>query len=316
MSLAYLIKRLFWIVVTLLVVSVVVFGITQILPGNAAIMMLGQFATPEQVKALEQRYGLTDPAYIQYWRWLSGILAGDWGTSIQMSRPVLPVVLQALANSLYLAVPSLILVVFLAIPLGVLAAVYRGSVFDLLLTVFSYFGVSLPEFVTATVLIAFFARPELGWFPSGGFTPPDKDLLESLRYIALPVLALAIVLTAHISRQTRSEMVDVLQSDYVRAAELKGLPRSAVLLKHALRNALLPTITVIALDVRYLLGGIVVVEEVFAFPGIGRLVVFAVQNRDLALIQATALLLAATCAFASLAADMLYAYVNPRIEYN
>ncbi|MGQ9583977.1 MAG: ABC transporter permease [Anaerolineae bacterium] len=315
MSLAYFAKRLFYIILTLLVVSILVFGITQILPGNAAIMILGQFATPEQVSALEEQLGLRLPAHVQYWRWFVGILRGDWGNSMQMSRPVLPVVLDALQNSLYLAIPTLALVTFIAIPLGALAAVYRGSLFDLILTLLSYLGVSLPEFVTATLLIAFLARPELGVFPSGGFTPPSEHLPSFVRSIILPVGALAIILTAHISRQTRSEMVDVLQSEYIRAAILKGLPRRMVLIKHALRNALLPTITVIALDVRYLLGGIVVVEEVFAFPGIGRLTVFAVQNRDLPLIQACVLMLAAAAAISSLLADLLYAYVNPRIQY-
>ncbi len=316
MSLAYLVKRLLWILVTLLVVSVVVFGITQILPGNAAVMILGQYATPEALKALEQQLGLDQPSYVQYLHWLGHLLTGDWGTSMQMSRPVLPVVLQALGNSLFLAIPTLLLVVVLSIPLGILAAVYRGSVFDMAITMLSYLGVSLPEFVTATLLLAFLARPQLGIFPSGGFVPPTQNLVESLRSVALPIVAMAIILMAHISRQTRSEMVDVLHSDYVRAAILKGLPMRTVLIKHALRNALLPTITVLALDVRYLLGGIVIVEEVFAFPGIGRLTVFAVQNRDLPLIQACVLVLAAVCALASLAADILYAYVNPRIEYN
>ncbi len=315
MSAAYVLKRLFWILVTLGVVSIVVFGITQILPGNAAVMILGQFATPEQISALETQLGLRDPVYVQYWRWLHGLLVGDWGKSMQMSRPVLPVVAQALGNSLYLAVPTLVLVLFVAVPLGVAAAIYRGSGLDLGLTLLSYLGVSLPEFVTATLLLALLARPELGVFPSGGFTPPGQGWLDSVRSVVLPIVALAVVLTAHVSRQTRSEMVDVLHADYIRAAVLKGLPRRMVIGKHALRNALLPTITVIALDVRYLLGGIVVVEEVFAFPGIGRLAVFAIQNRDLPLIQAAALVLAAAAALASLAADLLYAYVNPRIQY-
>lgn len=316
MSPAYLVKRLLWILFTMLVVSVVVFAITQVLPGNAAVMILGEFATPDAVKALEQQLGLNQPAHVQYFQWLGHLVTGDWGTSMRMSRPVLPVVLQALENSLFLAIPTMALVVLLAIPLGVLSAVYRGSIFDLGMTMMAYLGVSLPEFVMATLLLAFLARPELGVFPSGGFVPPGQNWLESLRSVALPIVAMAVILTAHISRQTRSEMVDVLHSDYVRAAVLKGLPKRVVLVKHALRNALLPTITVLALDVRYLLGGIVVVEEVFAFPGIGRLTIFAVQNRDLALIQACALTLAAACALASLVADILYAYFNPRIEYN
>ena len=316
MRLAYLLERVGFIAVVLLVVSFVVFAVTQLLPGNAAQMILGEFALPEQLEALERQFGLDDPWFVQYGRWLGGLLTGDWGTSMVMRQPVLPLVLDALGRSLVLAGLSLLAVTFIAIPMGVLAAARRGRTTDTGISVVSYIGVSLPEFVTATLLLVFLTRPEVGLFPAGGYTPPGEDFGRFLSHLVLPVLTLIIILMAHISRQTRSEMVDALQHDYIRTATLKGLPRRTVLVKHALRNALLPTITVIALDVGYLIGGIIVVEEVFAYPGLGRLLVFAMQNRDLPLIQAGALVMACVYAAANLAADLVYAALDRRIQYD
>jgi len=313
---AYLLKRVGFIAVILLVVSFIVFAITQILPGNAAQMILGEFALPEQLRALERQFGLDDPWFVQYGRWLAGLVSGDWGTSMVMRQPVLPLVLDALGRSLVLAAIALAAVTCIAIPMGVLAASRRGKAADAGISIVSYAGVSFPEFVTATLLLVFLTRPEVGLFPAGGYTPPGEDFLRYLSHLVLPALTLIIILMAHISRQTRSEMVDALQHDYVRTATLKGLPRRTVLVKHALRNAMLPTITVIALDVGYLIGGIIVVEEVFAYPGLGRLLVFAMQNRDLPLIQAGVLVMAATYATANLAADLLYAALDRRIQYD
>ncbi len=315
MRLAYLLKRLGFIAVILLVVSFVVFAITQILPGNAAQMILGEFALPEQLKALERQFRLNDPWFVQYGRWFAGLMTGDWGTSMVMSQPVLPLVSTALSRSLILAGLALLIVTCIAIPLGVMAASRRGKATDAGISVISYVGVSVPEFVTATLLLVFLARPEVGLFPAGGYTPPGEDFAKFLSHLVLPIVTLTVILMAHISRQTRSEMVDALQHDYVRTATLKGLPRHVVLIKHALRNAMLPTITVIALDVGYLIGGIIVVEEVFAYPGLGRLLIFAMQNRDLPLIQAGVLVMAATYAMANLLADLLYAWLDRRIQY-
>lgn len=315
MSLEYLLKRLGYIVLTLLLVAIVVFFVTQVLPGNAAVMILGEFATPEALAAVARDLGLDRPVIVQFGAWLGGVLEGDWGRSMRMSQPVLSLVLTAFGRSLLLAALALVAVSAVAIPLGVLAALRRGKPADFLVGAISYLGVSLPEFVTATGLLVLLARPELGWFPAGGFRPLGEDLFDGLRHLVLPVATLAIILVAHISRQMRSEMIDVLQTDYVRTAVLKGLPRRVVILRHALRNAMIPTITVIALDVGYLIGGIIVVEEVFAFPGLGRLLIFAIQNRDLPLIQGAALAMAATYAFANLAADLIYAWLDRRIQY-
>jgi peptide/nickel transport system permease protein len=244
------------------------------------------------------------------------MLSWDWGTSMIQSRPVRPLVMEALQRSLILAAGSLLVVSVVAIPLGVVAAARQGKPVDFGVSLLSYLGVSLPEFVTATLLLVLLARPELGWFPAGGYTPiAEGGLGAFLSHLVLPTGALTVILTAHISRQTRSEMVDVLHADYVRTAVLKGLPRRVVLVKHALRNGMLPTVTVIALDVGYLIGGILVVEEVFAYPGLGRLLIFSMQNRDLPMIQAGALVMASVYALANLAADLVYAYLDRRIQY-
>lgn len=316
MSLSYLIRRIVYLVITTLVVSLLVFAITQLLPANAALMMLGEFATPEALEALEQRLGLDQPAYVQFWSWFSGVLAGDFGVSLRTGLDVAPTVLDALGRSLVLASLSLGAVVVVSIPLGVVAAVHRGRPIDLGVSMVSYLGVSLPEFVLATMLLVVLTRPEIGWFPASGYVPLGEDLLKGLWHLALPILTLTIILTAHVMRMVRSEMVDVLHSDYVRAARLRGLSQRTVLVKHALRNSLLPTITILALDVGYLIGGIIVVEEIFAFPGIGRLLIISVQQRDLPMIQAGALVMAFTYALANMAADFAYAFLDKRIQYD
>jgi peptide/nickel transport system permease protein len=315
MTLGYLVRRLGYMVLTVWAVSLVVFAITQVLPGNAAVMILGQFATRESIAVLAHQLGLDRPAYAQYLGWLGGILTGNWGSSMQMARPVRPVVTAALGHSLLLAGVTLAVVIVVAIPLGVIAALWRRSALGLAISLLAYVGISLPEFVTGTLAIVLVARPEFGWLPATGFVPLSRGIEPVVRHLVLPVATLALILTAHIVRQTRSEMVDVLGSEYIRTAVLKGLPMRTVVFKHALRNALLPAITVLALDIGYLIGGIIVVEQVFAFPGLGRLIVFAVQNRDLPLIQAGALVMATVYAVANLVADLLYTWANPRIAY-
>ncbi|MBI1773907.1 MAG: ABC transporter permease [Proteobacteria bacterium] len=315
MSGRYLLKRLALIFVTLLIVSFVVFAVTQILPGNAAVMILGEYATPGQREALELQLGLDRPWFVQFGTWLGGILTGDWGTSMRLQAPVAAVVVEALSRSLALAVSALLVVTVVAVPLGVIAAARRGTKFDLGVSLLSYAGIALPEFVTATLLLVFLGSPDVGLLPAGGYVPLREGLGPFLLHLVLPTMALSLILTAHIARQTRSEMVDVLQSDYIRTAVLKGLSRRVVLLRHALRNALAPAIAVIALDIGYLIGGILVVEEVFAYPGVGRLMMFALQNRDLPLIQAGTLVLAGTYAITNLIADLIYAVLDRRVRY-
>ena len=314
MSASWLLRRLALILYTLLVVSLIVFGITQVLPADAAVTLLGENATPAVLAAVRVKLGLDDPAWLQYWHWLSGVLVGDFGTSMRTSEPVGPMMLTALARSLLLASLSLAAMLMVAVPLGLAAALRRGSLADLAAGLVSYLGVSLPEFVTATLLLMLFAD-QLQWLPATGYVPLTENLGDGLRHLVLPVLTVSAILIAHVSRMVRSETIDVLHSDYIAAARLKGLSPAAVLFRHALRNALLPVVTVVALDVGYLLGGIIVVE-IFALPGIGRQIIVAITARDLPAIQAGALIMAATYAIANFLADIAYALLDRRIRYD
>jgi peptide/nickel transport system permease protein len=314
-SAAYLAKRLALIVYTLFVVSLIVFAITQILPADAAVMMLGENATPDALAAVRERMGLDAPILVQYGRWLGAVLHGDFGISLRTGQPVGPTMIEALGRSLLLAAGSIGLMLVIAVPLGVVAAVRRGRGADVSVSLISYIGVSLPEFVTATLFVLVMAD-WLQLLPATGYVPLTEDPLRALKHLALPVLTVSVILVAHVSRMVRSELVDVLHTDYVRAARLKGLSKRQVLFKHALRNALLPTITIVALDVGYLLGGVIVVEEIFALPGIGRQLIVAIQSRDLPSIQAGALIMAATYASANFLADIAYGWLDKRIQYD
>jgi peptide/nickel transport system permease protein len=314
-SINYLLKRIMTILFTLFVVSLLVFGITQVLPGDAAVMLLGENATAEQLAAVRERLGLDASLPAQYLHWLAGVLHGDFGTSLRTGLPVTEMMFPALGRSLLLALLSIGLMLIIAIPLGILAALRRGGPTDLGVSLASYVGVSLPEFVTATLVLITLANPAFGLFPATGYVPLSEDFWRGLHHLALPVLTVSIILIAHVMRMVRSELVDVLHTDYVRAARLKGLSPRRVLFRHALRNALLPTITIVALDVGYLLGGIIVVEEIFAFPGIGRELIVAINARDLPAIQAGALIMAATYALSNFMADLAYAALDKRIQY-
>jgi peptide/nickel transport system permease protein len=314
-SLSWLMRRLLTVLYTLLVVSLLVFGLTQLLPADAAVTLLGENATLAALEAVRQRLGLHDPALLQYWHWLAALLQGDFGTSMRTSQPVGPAMFTALGRSLMLGAASLVVMLAIAVPLGMWAALRRGKTADVLSGLVSYLGVSLPEFVTATLLLIVFAD-RLQLLPATGYVAPGEDLADSLRHLVLPVLTVSLIMVAHVSRMVRSETIDVLNSDYVRAARLKGLPPRTVLLRHVLRNALLPTVTIVALDVGYLLGGIIVVEEIFAIPGIGRALIVAITSRDLPSIQAGAMIMAATYAFANTLADIAYVLIDRRIRYD
>ncbi len=315
MNAAYLGRRLASMMLVLVIVSLTVFAITLILPGNAAVMILGEYATPDQLRVLELELGLDRPWHVQYLGWMGKLLAGDWGASMRLSVPVGGLITEALWRSAALAAAALAMVMVVAIPLGIVAALKRGTWVDLAISFFAYLGTAVPEFVTATLLLIFFAAPDRGWFPAGGFVPAAENRLLFLYHMCLPAATLSLILTAHIARQVRSEMSDVLASDYVRAARLKGLPERTVVLRHALRNAMAPAVAVISLDVGYLLGGIIVVEEVFAWPGLGRLIIYALQNRDLPVIQAATLVLATVYALSNLVSDLVIAALDPRVRY-
>ena len=315
MTLGYIFRRLTAVILLLFVVTCAVFAITMILPGNAAVMILGEYGTEEAVAAMERILGLDKPWHIQYIEWFVGVLHGDFGQSLRLSVPVADVVGDAFWNSASLAITALLSVTIIAIPLGALAAIKRGSTADLIIGIFSYIGSSMPEFVTATMLLIFVAGPALGLLPAGGFIAINESLGGFTSHVILPATTLGLVLTAHISRQVRSEMSEVLSSDYIRAARLKGLSEHRVIRRHALPNSLAPAVAVISLDIGYLLGGIIVVEEIFAWPGLGRLLIYALENRDLPVIQAITLVLATVYALSNFLSDIAIAILDPRVRY-
>jgi peptide/nickel transport system permease protein len=309
----FLLRRCLAFLLVLWAMTVLVFGIVHILPGSVAHMILGEFATNDAIVALEQKLGLNQPLYMQYWHWFSGLLHGDFGRSLTMDRPAGPLILEALGRSAILAAISITLVALIGIALGIHSATHVGSWSDRGLTLLQYFFISVPEFFWCILAIILFAV-WLGWLPATGYAPLSDGVLAWAQHLVLPVMTLVLGLIAHVSRLVRSSMLEAIESKYVLAARAKGLPERIVLRRHALPNALLPAITVLAVDVGILIGGIVVVESVFAFPGLGRMLIYAIDNQDLPLMMGGMIVITAIYALANLVADILYAVLNPRIR--
>jgi peptide/nickel transport system permease protein len=310
----FILRRLGFMVLTVVLASIVIFWATTVLPGDVATMVLGRHATEQAKAELRHELGLDRPITAQYTDWLGSYVRGDWGESPSMDTAVRPVVFERLRNSFMLAAVAFALYVPLGILLGLIAALRKNTWADNLISVGSLAFIGLPEFVSGLILIAIFSI-ELGWFPSQSAIPPDSSFAYALPYLVLPAVTVALTSLAYVVRMTRSSTVDVLQMDYVRTANLKGLPPRRVLFTHVLRNSLLPTITVVAIGIGWLIGGLIVTESLFSYPGIGRLLLFAIQRRDLVLIQSTALLIVIIYVVANLVADILYAVLNPRIRY-
>jgi peptide/nickel transport system permease protein len=306
-------RRLALMALTLLVTSALVFALTQLLPGDVARLILGREARPEALENLRLELGLNDPVPMQYWNWLTGFLSGDWGNSFRGgSAPIRPLVLERLGNSLKLAFVTLAFTVPLSILLGAVAALREQSPLDGAISLFTLAIVGLPEFVTGLALINIFALG-LGWFPASASANFDT-LGDALRQLTLPAITASFVLIAYIVRLTRAGVVEELRKPYVRTAALKGLSRRQALLRHVLGNALLPTITVIAISFGWLISGLVVIENVYSYPGLGRLMTTAVESKDIPLMQAVVMVAIFFYAAANLIADLLYALLNPRIR--
>jgi peptide/nickel transport system permease protein len=310
---AYILRRLGLILVTMLVASIIIFGVTQLLPGDVAQVVLGQFATPQAVENLREELGLNRPHIIQYIDWLTGFITGDWGDSMVSRMEVRPMVMGRLRNSIMLAGVSLALYVPLGIFLGIIAALKEDRPVDQAISSVSMAFVGLPEFVTGLLLISFLAI-SANLLPANSSIEPNSSFREAFPFLILPAITVSLTSLGYVARMTRASTIDVLRSDYIRAADLKGLPRSQVLIKHVLRNSLLPTVTVVAMGIGWLIGGLIVTESVFGYPGLGRLLVFGIQRRDLTIIQATSMVIVAIYSLANLAADILYGILNPRIR--
>jgi peptide/nickel transport system permease protein len=310
--LALLLKRAGLAVVTLFLVSVIVFVVAQVLPGNVGRSILGPYASNAQVAQLDRKLGLDRPIVIQYFSYIGGFIRGAWGTSYTLDVAVRPYVLVHLRNSLYLGALALIEIIPLSIGFGVLAAWKRNRWPDKVITITGLSLLALPEFVSGTILIVIFAV-DLNWFPATAQVP-SFNVISILHNLFLPSLPLLFVLFGYISRMARAGTVDALESNYVRTAYLKGLTHGAVLWRHALRNSLTPTITVIAVQLGYLIGGLVVTETLFSYPGIGNLIYTAAVDHDQPLLEAGVLLIAGIYTVANMLADLLYAVLNPRLR--
>ena len=310
----FVLRRLGGVAGVLLGMSLLIFAVVHVLPGNVAYAILGEYATPAAVAALEAKLGLNDPLPLQYWRWLSGMLHGDFGDSVVMSRPAASLVGEALGRSALLAGPAFALVAAGGIALGLHAATHKGRVSDHVLGLAQLVFIAVPEFFWAIVAVLVFASA-LHWLPATGYAPlAEAGVWNWASHLLLPIAVLSLGLLAHVSRLTRSSLLDVLGSRYVLAARARGLGERRVLWRHAVPNALMPAVTVLAIDAGLLIGGIVVTETVFAYPGLGRMLVFAIDHHDLPLLQAGMMVVTAIYAGANLVADLLYAALNPRIR--
>lgn len=304
-------RRLLLGLLTLAVISVVIFGATELLPGDLARQLLGQSATEETLAALRDQLGLNDPAPVRYWNWLAAALQGDFGVSMANHRPIAEMVAARFGNTLFLALYAAALAVPLSLALGVLAALWRNSVFDRASNALALTAISFPEFFVAYILVLWLAQS--GLFPSMVRLTPATTFAGRLYMGFLPALTLTLVVTAHMMRMTRAAIINLLASPYIEMARLKGMSPLRVVLRHAVPNALAPIINVVALNLAYLITGVVVVEVVFVYPGLGQLMVDAVTNRDIPVVQAIALIFAAAYVGLNLLADVLSTLANPRL---
>ncbi|HBO35358.1 MAG TPA: glutathione ABC transporter permease GsiC [Sphaerochaeta sp.] len=311
----YIIKRLLSLVPVLIGVSLIVFFLVRMIPGSALQMYMGTQveATPEQMEELKRLFGEDKPIPVLYIEWVGDLLKGDFGYSLRTGRPVLPDILNRLPISLELTLYSLILALLIGIPLGVLSSLRQNTFGDFVNRVVGLIGLSLPQFWLAALMVIAFSNSQ-GWIPMGNYVSLLENPLKNLKMFFLPSLAIGFGFAAVVMRYTRNSMLEVLQMDYVRTARAKGLPYRKVIIVHALKNAILPVITVTGFNAGYLLGGSIVIEEVFALPGMGRLALYAINQRDYPVIQAIVLVIATLFVLVNLITDLVYALADPRIR--
>lgn len=309
----YVLNRLLSVILTLFLITLVTFAITNILPGDVAMMIMGTQSNPEALAGLRDSLGLNDPLLVQYGRWIGGMLTGDWGDSLIFKKPIAELLAQKITASAIIVVMSMTIALALAVPLGVWAAIHRDKWQDTTASSASLLGVSLPDFFWGIVMILVFAR-WLGWFPSSGFVDPAEDFFGAVRHAFLPSLALGLGLMAHLTRMTRSTMTGILGQEFIRVARAKGLTERTVIWSYGLRNAIGPVITIAGLQIGYLFGSIIVMESLFNYTGMGWLTYQALLNRDMPLIQATVFVIAAVVMLTNLLVDLLYLAIDPRIR--
>ncbi len=309
----FLARRLLQMIPVLFFVSVIIFVLINLVPGDAARLFLGEEAPPEALASLRRELGLDQPLYIQYLRWVGGMMRGDFGRSFKDNRPVLATLLQKVPVTAELTAAALLIAWAIAIPAGVLAAWRQRTAADYGASATALVGLSIPNFWLGIMLIYLFAV-HLRWLPASGFAPPTEDLGRNLRTIVMPAFVLGVVLAAVVMRQLRSSMVEVLAADFVRTAQAKGLAARAVLVRHALRNAVIPVVTVMGIQMGTLLGGAVITETIFAVPGLGQLAVNAIYTRDYPMLEGVVMTSALAILLINLLVDVVYSLIDPRIK--
>jgi peptide/nickel transport system permease protein len=309
----FLVKRLAAIVPTLFFVSVLIFGLQQLLPGDPAVAMAGEDHDPNAIAYLRAKFHLDDPLPVRYGYWLKGVVQGDLGESVRIQRPVTELIVEKLPVTLELATLAMVIALTIGVTAGVVSAVYKDTAWDYAANIFALWGISTPNFWLGILLILLFAV-HLGWLPASGYVSPFEDLRANLSSMIMPAFVLGNAFAAVLMRHTRSAMLQVLSADYVRTARAKGLDERVVVLHHALRNALTPVITLGALQLGELLSGAVLTEQVFSIPGFGKLIVDAVFNRDYSVVQGVVLFTATVYITLNLLADLAYFLINPRMR--
>lgn len=310
---AYIVRRLVQAIPVLLLISAIVFIVTYLIPGDPAMVVLGQGASEAALEAMRERLRLNDPLPVRYVTWLEDVLRGDLGNSILSRQAVTTLIGRALPITLYLSLFSMLIAVLTSIPLGTISALKRNSWIDVAVTSWAFIGVSIPGFWLAMMLVYVFGV-RLQWVPLQGYIGPRENLPDSLKTMVLPALTLGVFLSGPLTRYLRSSILQTMSQEHVAVARAKGLSRGQVLSRHILRNSLIPFITVLGIQFGYLIGGAVVVENVFALPGIGDLAVSAIRNRDFPLIQGITLVIAAGIVLINIVVDICYALLDPRIR--
>jgi peptide/nickel transport system permease protein len=309
----YLLKRLAAIIPTVFFVTIIIFGLQQLLPGDPAVILAGENQDPEVIAYLQKKMHLDEPLPVRYFYWISGVFQGDLGESLRIQEPVLDLIKDKLPVTLQLAGMAMVIALLIGIPAGIVSAVGKDTVWDYVANVVALWGLSTPNFWLGILMILVFSV-SLGWLPASGYTSPFEDLGANLAAMIMPAFVLGNAIAAVLMRHTRSAMLQVLNADYVRTARAKGLNERVVVLKHGLRNALTPIITLGALEFGTLLSGAVLTEQVFSIPGFGKLIVDAVFNRDYAVVQGVVLFTSSVYILLNLLADLAYFVVNPRLR--
>ena len=309
----FLPRRLLQLLPTVFLVSVLIFSLQQLLPGDPALVMAGEEKDPQVIEQIRKQYHLDEPLPMQYGRWMAGVLQGDLGESMRIKQPVAQLVAEKLPVTLQLATMAMLIALLIGIPAGILSAVKKGSAWDVGANVFALWGLSTPNFWLGIMLIFLFSV-KLGWLPASGFVSPREDLMQSLATTIMPAFVLGTGVASVLMRHTRAAMLGALEQDYIRTARAKGVVERSVIARHALRNALIPVVTLGTIEFGRLLAGAVLTEQIFSIPGFGKLVVDAVFNRDYPVVQGVVLATALIFVALSLVADILYMLINPRLR--